>query len=83
MKKLVIEKIKKIFKLQSNKITKNNLEQDATHLNSKTKSTYVAPEITSEELVAFGAICNGTSKTGGRKASTGAPSFCQTGKLMS
>ena len=33
------------------------------------KKKYIKPEITSEDLISFGAVCNGTS-TGGRKAST-------------
>jgi hypothetical protein len=43
---------------------------------------YTAPEIRSEPLIAFGALCNGTS-IGGRKASTGAPNFCNAAKLKS
>ena len=46
------------------------------------KKEYVRPEITSEELMTFGAVCNGTNK-GGRKATVGAPNFCNSSKLLS
>jgi hypothetical protein len=49
-----------------------NSDQDNKKDNStevKKKKRYIKPEIISEDLVAFGALCNGTSN-GGRKAST-------------
>lgn len=46
------------------------------------KKPYTKPEIHSESLMAFGALCNGTV-TAGRKASTGAPNFCNATKLLS
>lgn len=46
------------------------------------KRPYVKPEIESEDLLTFGALCNG-SAAGGRKASTGAPNFCNSKKLTS
>ena len=50
--------------------------------NSPKKRPYVKPEIETEELLTFGALCNGTSG-GGRKAATGAPNFCNSKKLTS
>ena len=46
------------------------------------KKEYVKPTLISEKLNAYGAACNGQS-TGGRKATTGAPGFCNTRKLQS
>lgn len=46
------------------------------------KRPYVKPEIESEDLLTYGALCNG-STNGGRKASTGAPNFCNSKKLTS
>lgn len=46
------------------------------------KKPYEKPEIESEELLTFGALCNGAAG-GGRKASTGGPSFCNAKKLTS
>jgi len=48
------------------------------------KLSYQKPEIKSEPLTTVAALCNGvTPPTGGRKASTGAPNFCQASKLKS
>lgn len=55
---------------QSKDKTKNN------------KKKYVKPAIQTEALTAVAALCNG-GRSGGRKASTGAPNFCQTAKLKS
>lgn len=46
------------------------------------KRVYEKPEIETEDLLTFGALCNGAA-TGGRKASTGAPNFCNSKKLTS
>lgn len=46
------------------------------------KRAYEKPEIESEDLLTFGALCNGVA-SGGRKASTGAPNFCNAKKLTS
>lgn len=46
------------------------------------KKPYEKPEIESEELLTFGALCNGAT-SGGRKASTGGPNFCNAKKLTS
>jgi hypothetical protein len=48
----------------------------------KSKKKYEKPQIKSESLMTFGALCNG-SLSGGRKQSTGAPNFCNSGKLLS
>ena len=47
-----------------------------------TKKPYVKPEIESEKLNTYGAICNGTF-TGGRKASTAPPTPCNPSRLNS
>lgn len=59
---------------------KNSLEKKSTK--KKQKKKYVKPEIISEDLVSFGALCNGTT-TGQRKGSTGAPNFCNSTRLNS
>ncbi|MBT3583362.1 MAG: hypothetical protein HN509_00535 [Halobacteriovoraceae bacterium] len=46
------------------------------------KKVYQKPTIETESLMVFGAVCNGNAK-GGRKASTGAPQFCNGNKLNS
>jgi len=46
------------------------------------KVPYETPDFDSEELVAFGAACNG-STAGSRKESTGAPNFCLANRLLS
>lgn len=46
------------------------------------KKKYVKPEIRSEKLMTFGAICNG-SPGGGRKSTAGSPDFCAASRLMS
>lgn len=48
----------------------------------KKKKKYSKPEVKSEEILSFGAKCNGTGN-GGRKASAGAPNFCNASKLLS
>ncbi len=48
----------------------------------KIKKKYVKPQIKSEELNSYGAICNGTTN-GGRKASSLAPAFCNSKRLNS
>ena len=49
---------------------------------SKKRKEYKKPKLISEKLNAYGALCNG-STSGGRKASTGAPSFCNSRRLNS
>jgi hypothetical protein len=44
--------------------------------------TYEEPKISSEDLMAFAAACNGTS-SGGRKATAGGPTPCNARKLNS
>jgi len=46
------------------------------------KKHYRKPALTSESLMTFGALCNGTT-SGQRKQSTGAPNFCSASKLLS
>lgn len=48
----------------------------------KAKKPYRKPEMVSEKLITFGASCTGMA-VGGRKASSGAPDFCSTNKLLS
>lgn len=50
--------------------------------NDKEKKPYKKPELVSEKLNVYGATCNGTT-SGGRKASTGAPAFCNNKRLNS
>jgi len=61
-------------------IKKINLENDK--ITKIIKKPYHSPKVNSEELIGFGALCNGVV-TGGRKASTGAPNFCKSGRLLS
>lgn len=49
---------------------------------SKSKQKYSKPAVKTESLTAVAAVCNGAGG-GGRKASTGAPGFCNSGKLKS
>ena len=56
-------------------------ESNKSKSNNK-KKTYVKPEIKSEALNSYGAVCNGTSN-GGRKASAAGPSFCNSSRLNS
>ena len=49
---------------------------------SHKKRAYVKPQIQSEKLNSYGAICNGTT-VGGRKASSSGPAFCNSAKLSS
>lgn len=46
------------------------------------KKQYSKPRVKSEKIMTFGAQCNG-SADGGRKASAGAPNFCNTSRLLS
>jgi len=43
---------------------------------------YEKPTLSSEDLMAFAASCNGTTN-GGRKASVGGPNFCNSRRLNS
>lgn len=55
-------------------------KKDETQIQKKKE--YLPPEVTSEKLLGFGAVCNGTTN-GGRKDTTGAPNFCNATRLMS
>jgi hypothetical protein len=46
------------------------------------KKKYIKPQIQSEKLNSYGAVCNGTT-VGGRKASSSGPAFCNAARLMS
>jgi hypothetical protein len=61
-----------------------NKKDDEKHNDScqKKKKSYIKPIINSEELIGFGALCNGAA-SGGRKSSAGAPDFCRAGRLLS
>ena len=48
----------------------------------KDRKPYKKPKIKSEDLIAFGALCNG-SDLDGRKASSFVPDFCDGAKLLS
>lgn len=61
---------------------KKDGQEDRNEAQPPEKKKYESPAIESESLMAFGALCNG-STSGGRKASTGAPNFCSTSKLLS
>jgi len=64
---------------------KNNLEDELKEVKEERKASkkpYIKPELISEKLMTFGAVCNGSS-TGGRKAATGAPNFCRANRLSS
>jgi hypothetical protein len=65
---------------------KNSKDENIAEENLATKESikrpYSKPELISEKLNAYGASCNGSS-TGGRKASTSSPSFCNSRKLNS
>ena len=49
---------------------------------NQSETKYEKPEIVSEPILAFGAVCNGTPK-GGRKQTTSAPDNCNSTKLWS
>ncbi|MCC6137141.1 MAG: hypothetical protein IT287_00790 [Bdellovibrionaceae bacterium] len=49
---------------------------------STIKKKYNKPTLKTENLMTFGALCNGTV-SGQRKQSTGAPNFCNSSKLLS
>lgn len=48
----------------------------------KLPKKYEKPTVSSEDLMAFAAACNGTNN-GGRKSSIGDPHFCNSRKLNS
>lgn len=48
----------------------------------KKKKKYTKPKMQSEQLMTFGALCNG-SLAGGRKQTASAPDNCSAGKLLS
>ena len=59
-----------------------DIKEEEKKVPSTKKRPYEKPEIESEDLLTFGALCNG-SASGGRKASTGGPDFCNAKKLTS
>lgn len=63
----------------------NNVQESATDENILTNThheKYETPEVVTEDLMTFGALCNG-SKNGGRKSTTAAPNFCNANRLLS
>jgi hypothetical protein len=64
----------------ANQPSSNDKASHENQINSE--SDYVAPDFISEELMAFGALCNGT-RSGGRKTAVGAPNFCNANKINS
>lgn len=60
----------------------NNEDSSVIKKVESKKKQYISPEMTSEDLMAFGALCNGTI-IGGRKSAAGAPNFCNAGRLLS
>ncbi|MCB0340768.1 MAG: hypothetical protein H6626_11225 [Pseudobdellovibrionaceae bacterium] len=50
--------------------------------NKKQKKKYKKPQVKSEDLMTFGASCNGMA-TGGRKSTAGPPDNCNASKLLS
>ena len=58
------------------------MEDKKLKLPVKKKKPYVKPQLLSEKLNSYGAVCNGTTN-GGRKASSIAPAFCNSTRLMS
>ena len=60
------------------KNTKNSKKPDTP---KSEKQKYNSPKVTTESLMVYGALCNGMSTTGGRKAV--APVHCTASKLNS
>ncbi len=58
------------------------MEDKKIKLIVKKKKPYVKPQLLSEKLNSYGAVCNGTT-AGGRKASSTGPAFCNSNRLMS
>jgi hypothetical protein len=62
------------------------MKKDETKIQSKSESqkkrSYVKPQIQSEKLNSYGAVCNGTT-IAGRKASSSGPAFCNAARLNS
>ena len=58
--------------------SKQKLENDVKN----DKKKYIKPAIISEDLMTFGALCNGT-QIGGRKDSPGPPNFCNASRINS
>lgn len=59
-----------------------NKKDNEKMVEQNSKRTYEKPRIVSEQLNSYGAVCNGTT-TGGRKATSTGPAFCNAGKLNS
>ena len=58
------------------------MEEKTQNKTKKSKKKYIKPELKSEDLNAYGAVCNGTA-SGGRKAVAGPPTFCNSSRLNS
>jgi hypothetical protein len=58
---------------------KDSKENSSTN---QKKKKYIKPEVQTETLTIYGAVCDGTT-VGSRKASVGGPSFCNSARLNS
>ena len=58
------------------------MKKDENKTKNAKKRVYKKPQIQSEKLNSYGAVCNGTT-TSGRKASATSPAFCNAGRLNS
>jgi hypothetical protein len=56
---------------------------DSSDVKKNKKKKYSKPKVKSEKVMTFGALCNGSSTAGGRKAAAGAPNFCVASKTLS
>lgn len=63
----------------NNEKTKEDPKEQSKSLK---KRSYIKPQIQSEKLNSYGAVCNGTT-SGGRKASSAGPAFCNASRLNS
>lgn len=62
--------------------TEKKLPADNNSDKNSKKKAYIKPQIQSEKLNSYGALCNGTT-TGGRKATVTATAFCNSTRLNS
>lgn len=58
------------------------MKKDENKTKNTKKRVYKKPQIQSEKLNSYGAICNGTT-VGGRKASAVPPALCNASRLNS
>ena len=63
-------------------LQKTNYEEKPMKKPKSEKRKYSTPKVKSESLMVYGAICNGMSSAGGRKASV-APGGCAQARLHS